>query len=152
LKAVLQRVREAHVEVEGRTVGRIGSGLLVLLGVEVGDSPADAERLANKTAELRIFGDEQGKMNLSVEETSGSLLVVSQFTLAASTRRGRRPSYTRAAPPELAETLYRRYVDQLRDRGLPVECGVFQAMMRVHLVNDGPVTILLEFPLPGEPT
>jgi len=144
LRVLLQRVRKASVHVEGETVGRIGAGLLVLLGVESGDAAEDADYMADKTALLRIFRDEQGRMNRSVEETSGAILVVSQFTLAATTRKGRRPSYNRAAPPEIAEPLYRRFVDRLRSRGLAVESGVFQAMMEVESINDGPVTILLD--------
>jgi D-aminoacyl-tRNA deacylase len=146
VKVLLQRVRRAEVRVEGRSVGRIDRGLLVLLGVETGDSPRDAAYLADKTAELRIFEDEQGLMNRSVEEISGGVLVVSQFTLAAATRRGRRPSFSRAAPPGLAEPLYRQFAERLAARGIPVACGVFGAMMDVELVNDGPVTILLDPP------
>jgi D-tyrosyl-tRNA(Tyr) deacylase len=146
VKVLLQRVRRASVRVEGEVVGEIGTGLLVLLGVERGDRPADVEYYADKTAELRIFPDDDGKMNRSVEEVGGSALVVSQFTLAAATRRGRRPSYSRAAAPDEAEALYGKYVARLRSRGMRVECGVFQAMMDVELVNDGPVTILLDPP------
>ncbi len=150
VKVLLQRVRQASVRVEGSTVGRIDAGLLVLLGVEQGDTAEDADYMADKTALLRIFRDEQGRMNRSVEEADGSILVVSQFTLAATTRKGRRPSYNRAAPPETAEPLYRRYLDRLRSRGLEVESGVFQAMMEVESVNDGPVTIMLDPPLERE--
>ena len=127
-------------------MGEIGPGLLALVGVESGDSDADADYLADKTAELRIFRDDEGRMNRSVEECGGSVLVVSQFTLAASTRRGRRPSYSRAAAPEEANRLYERFRDRLAGRGLAVACGVFQAMMEVESVNDGPVTILLDPP------
>ena len=144
MKALLQRVREAHVDVEGRCVSRIGPGLLVLLGVVAGDGEAQAEKLARKTAELRIFDDGKGAMNLSVEEVKGEILVVSQFTLAADTRKGKRPSFLRAARPEEANALYGRYVEALRARGLKTETGRFQTVMAVHLVNDGPVTILLE--------
>ena len=144
MKVLLQRVRRASVRVEGATVGEIGTGLLVLLGVEQGDGIAEAEYFANKTADLRIFPDDDGRMNRSVEEVAGSALVVSQFTLAATTRRGRRPSYSRAAAPDEAEALYAKFVEGLRSRGLNVECGVFQAMMDVELVNDGPVTMLLD--------
>jgi D-tyrosyl-tRNA(Tyr) deacylase len=146
VKVLLQRVLRAAVRVDGRTVGEIGPGLLALIGVEAGDGDGDADYLADKTAELRVFPDEQGRMNLSVEEIAGGVLVVSQFTLAASTRRGRRPSYSRAAPPDVAERLYERYRDRLGARGLSVGCGTFQAMMEVELVNDGPVTILLDPP------
>jgi len=144
MKVLLQRVASASVRVEGRTVGAIGRGLLVFLGVEREDADADADYLADKTAELRIFPDKEGKMNRSVEDVGGAVLVVSQFTLAASTRRGRRPSYSRAAPPELAVPLYGRFMDRMRGRGLEVAEGEFQAMMDVALVNEGPVTILLD--------
>ena len=146
MKVLLQRVLRAAVRVDGRTVGEIGRGILALVGVEAGDTGADADYLADKTAELRIFADEQGRMNRSVEEIGGGVLVVSQFTLAASTRKGRRPSYSHAAPPDVAERLYERYRDRLGARGLFVGCGTFQAMMEVELVNDGPVTILLDPP------
>jgi D-tyrosyl-tRNA(Tyr) deacylase len=146
MKVLLQRVLCAAVRVEGRTVGEIGRGLLAFVGVEAGDSEADADYLADKTAELRIFGDEEGRMNRSVEEIGGGVLVVSQFTLAASTKRGRRPSYSHAAPPDLAQRLYERYRDQLSAKELEVASGTFQAMMEVELTNDGPVTILLDPP------
>jgi D-tyrosyl-tRNA(Tyr) deacylase len=149
VKVLLQRVRSASVRVGARRVGTIGTGLLVFLGVEVDDGAEDADYHAGKTADLRIFPDAAGRMNCSVIETGGEVLVVSQFTLAASTRRGRRPSYTRAAPPALAEQLYLRFIERLRERRLNVECGVFQALMEVELVNDGPVTILLD-PRPVE--
>lgn len=144
MRVLLQRVRRATVRVAGRPVGTIGHGLLVFLGVERGDGEAEVRYYADKTAELRIFPDDTGKMNLSVEDSGGAVLVVSQFTLAASTRRGRRPSYTQAAEPEAALPLYERFIDSLRGRGLTVESGTFQAMMEVELINDGPVTILLE--------
>ena len=148
MKVLLQRVASSCLRVDGIVVGAIDSGLLVFIGVEQGDSTDDADYLADKAAELRIFRDEDGKMNHSVEDVGGSALVVSQFTLAASTRRGRRPSYSRAAAPEEAIPLYRRFTERLRSRGLEVAEGVFQAMMDVELVNDGPVTILLD-PPPG---
>jgi D-tyrosyl-tRNA(Tyr) deacylase len=148
LKAVIQRVREAKVEVDGKTVGRIGKGILVLLGVEKGDGERDADWLAEKIAKLRIFEDEKGKMNLSVREIAGGLLAVSQFTLAGNCAKGRRPSFDSAAPPEDANRLYEYFVERLRGLGLPVETGVFQAMMQVSLVNDGPVTFILESPHP----
>jgi len=144
VRAVLQRVSEARVRVHGEIVGEIGRGLLVLLGVGQGDGEADARFLAEKTAGLRIFEDEQGKMNCSVEETGGAVLVVSQFTLYGDCRQGRRPGFSAAAPPELAVALYRQFVDGLRKRGLPVATGIFQAEMAVELVNDGPVTLLLD--------
>jgi len=146
VKVLLQRVRRAEVRVDEKRVGCIGPGLLVLVGVEQGDRAEDADYLADKTAELRIFADSEGRMNRSLEETGGAALVVSQFTLAAVTRRGRRPSYSRAAPPEIAESLYEHFADRLAARGIPVERGVFQAMMEVELINDGPVTILLDPP------
>jgi len=149
LKVLLQRVSRAAVRVEGRTVGAIDGGLLVLLGIERDDEDRDLEYYADKTAELRVFPDADGKMNRSVEEVNGGVLVVSQFTLAAATRKGRRPSYSRAADPARAEEMYERFMARLRDRGLQVASGVFQAMMEVELTNDGPVTILLDPPAGG---
>ena len=125
-------------------MGSIGRGLLVLVGVGQGDSEKQAHWLADKIAGLRIFEDDAGKMNLSVEEVGGSALVVSQFTLYGDCRKGRRPSFTGAAPPEEADRLYQVFVERLKERGLPVATGVFQAMMQVHLVNDGPVTVVVE--------
>jgi D-tyrosyl-tRNA(Tyr) deacylase len=144
VKVLVQRVSRAAVRVAGSDVGSIGRGLLVFLGVETGDDDGDAAWYAAKTAELRIFPDDAGRMNLSVEESKGAVLVVSQFTLAASTRRGRRPSFEAAAAPERAEDLYGRFVEALKRRGLTVATGTFRAMMDVELVNDGPVTILLD--------
>ncbi|WP_432822148.1 D-aminoacyl-tRNA deacylase [Trichloromonas sp.] len=144
MRAVLQRVSEASVVVAGDSVGAIGQGLMILLGVEQGDSETDARYLAEKCAQLRIFEDLAGKMNLSVEDIGGELLVVSQFTLLADCRKGRRPGFSRAALPESAETLYRQFVELLRGRGLTVATGVFQAEMQVNLINDGPVTMLLD--------
>jgi len=132
------------VEVDGRTVASIGRGLLVLLGVAQGDGERQAEWLADKIAGLRIFEDEAGKMNLSVQDVGGSALVVSQFTLLGDCRKGRRPSFSDAAPPEEADRLYQRFVERARGAGLRVETGVFQAHMGVHLVNDGPVTLVLD--------
>jgi len=143
MKIVLQRVSEASVEVEGRVVGRIGRGLCLLVGVEKGDTEADADHLAAKAAELRIFPDDAGKMNLSLAETGGAVLAVSQFTLAGSVRKGRRPSFDGAEEPGRAEALFAYYVEALRKRGLRVETGVFRAMMSVRIVNDGPVTFVL---------
>ncbi len=148
MKTLLQRVSRASVRVDGEIVGSIGPGLLVLLGVERDDVTADADYMAVKTAGLRIFPDRMGNMNRSVLDTGGSALVISQFTLAADTRRGRRPSFSSAARPELADALYRRYVERMKAEGVAVETGVFQAMMEVELVNDGPVTVLLD-PRPG---
>jgi D-tyrosyl-tRNA(Tyr) deacylase len=152
MKAVLQRVRGASVSVDGAVIGQIGTGpgdesargLVVLLGVEQGDLDQDSVYLAQKTADLRIFADEAGKMNLSVLEVGGSILVISQFTLIADWRKGRRPGFTRAAGPQEGERLYLHYCDQLRKVGLKVETGSFGAEMKVALVNDGPVTLLLE--------
>jgi len=144
MRAVIQRVSMASVEVEGRIVGRIGPGVLVLLGVGHGDSEAEARLLADKTANLRIFADEAGKFNHSLLDTGGSALVISQFTLYADTRKGRRPSFSGAAPPTEAEPLVNAYCAALRALGIPVETGVFGAMMRITLVNEGPVTITLD--------
>jgi D-tyrosyl-tRNA(Tyr) deacylase len=144
MRAVLQRVSEASVEVDGRIVGRTGPGLLVLLGVGRGDGEAEALLLAEKTARLRIFADEAGKFNRSLLDCGGGALVISQFTLYADARKGRRPSFTDAAPPELAAPLVERYCAALGALGVPVETGVFGAMMRVALVNEGPVTITLD--------
>jgi D-tyrosyl-tRNA(Tyr) deacylase len=144
VRALLQRVREASVTVEGRAVGAIGPGLLVLLGVGRGDGDAEALAIADRIAGLRIFQDPAGKMNLSLLDTHRAALVVSQFTLYADTRKGRRPSFIEAAPPEEARRLYARACDELRALGVRVEEGVFAAEMQVALVNDGPVTILLE--------
>jgi D-aminoacyl-tRNA deacylase len=141
---VIQRVRSASVEVAGSTVSSIGPGLLILLGVRKGDAGADLEWLAEKTLHLRIFDDDTGTMNLSVQDTLGEILVVSQFTLLADCRKGRRPSYTEAAGPEEAKRLYEAFCDRLAVSGRTVKRGVFQAMMNVALVNDGPVTILLD--------
>jgi D-aminoacyl-tRNA deacylase len=144
LRAVVQRVRQACVRVEGRTVGGIDAGVVVLLGVGHADTAAAAAYLAEKTVQLRIFNDAQGKMNLSLLDSGGAALVISQFTLYADVRRGRRSGFERAAPPEEANALYEEYVRCLRAFALRVETGVFRAHMEVELVNDGPVTILLD--------
>ncbi len=144
MRAVVQRVREAKVEVDGRTAGDIGGGLLILLGVAKSDTRQDAEYMADKLAGLRIFSDETGKMNRDVTQAGGSLLVVSQFTLYGDVRRGRRPGFERAAEPQQARVLYEYFVERIRARGVPVQTGVFQASMFVHLVNDGPVTIIVD--------
>jgi D-tyrosyl-tRNA(Tyr) deacylase len=144
MRAVVQRVKEAHVAVAGEVVGRIGRGLLVLLGVAVGDGDGDARLLAEKTANLRIFPDDEGQMNRSAVDLGLGALVVSQFTLLGDARKGRRPSYLDAAPPDEANRLYEVYVAALREGGLSVQTGVFRADMDVALVNDGPVTILLD--------
>jgi D-tyrosyl-tRNA(Tyr) deacylase len=144
LKAVVQRVAEARVAVDSRVVGSVGQGLLVLLGVARGDGAAGASRLAAKVARLRVFEDDKGRFDRSLVDVGGAALVVSQFTLLGDTRRGNRPSFTEAAPPEEAEPLYEAFCEALRSAGAPVETGVFGARMRVELVNDGPVTIVLE--------
>jgi D-aminoacyl-tRNA deacylase len=144
MRMVIQRVAEARVEVEGAVVGKIGRGLLVLLGVSKNDSEQDADYLVQKLAEMRIFPDEAGKMNRSVLETGGGVLVVSQFTLYGDCRKGRRPSFDQAAPAEQAKALYEYFVEAARRQIPVVETGVFQAMMSVHLVNDGPVTIVCD--------
>ncbi len=144
MRAVVQRVSRAEVRVGGEVAGRIGRGIAVLLGVGHGDTERDAEYLLDKIAGLRIFPDAEGKMNLALEQVGGELLVVSQFTLYGDTRKGRRPSFVDAAPPEVANALYERFVAAARARGLTVGTGVFQAVMDVELVNEGPVTLVLE--------
>jgi D-tyrosyl-tRNA(Tyr) deacylase len=144
VRAVVQRVSEASVRVGGEVVSRIGRGLVVLLGVGRGDDEGDASLLAGKVVNLRVFPDEAGQMNRSVLDVGGGVLVVSQFTLYGDARRGRRPSYVDAAPPEEAGRLFELFVERVRPSGLEVATGVFRAMMDVSLVNDGPVTILLD--------
>jgi D-tyrosyl-tRNA(Tyr) deacylase len=148
MRLVVQRVARARVEVAGERVAAVGRGLLVLVGAERGDGPAEVERAAGKLVHLRVFADAAGKMNLDVGQARGAVLLVSQFTLAAATDRGRRPSFERAAPPDLAETLVEQLGARLRAAGLAVEQGRFGAHMSVELVNDGPVTLVLDFP-PG---
>ncbi len=144
MKAVIQRVSKASVSVDGETVGSIGPGLAVLLGVARGDTPDDARRLADKTAGLRIFSDAEGRFNLSLLDTGGEALVISQFTLLADSRKGRRPSFTNAAPPEEAEPLVLEFEAVLRGMGVSVASGRFGAHMLVEILNDGPVTIVLD--------
>jgi len=144
MRAVIQRVISAHVDVGEQTTGSIGAGLVVLLGVAAGDTQKDLNYLIDKIVNLRIFEDEAGKMNLSLLQSAGELLAVSQFTLLADCRKGRRPGFSAAAPPEIAKQLYDQFVAQVRERGVTVGCGVFQADMQVHLINDGPVTMLLD--------
>lgn len=144
MKIVLQRVKQAAVEVQGKITGEIERGICLFVGIEKGDSEDDAQYLAKKVVELRIFPDEEGKMNLSLSETRGGVLAVSQFTLAGSTKKGRRPSFDRAELPERAEELFRYFVDLIRERGIKIETGVFGSLMDVRMVNDGPVTFILE--------
>jgi D-tyrosyl-tRNA(Tyr) deacylase len=144
MRVVIQRVSSARVRVAEQTTGEIGRGLLVLLGVSREDGPKDVEYIAGKLRDLRIFEDDDGRMNRSVVEVGGAILVVSQFTLHGDVRKGRRPSFDRAAPPEFARQMYDEVVRVLRAQGLRVETGVFQARMQVEMVNDGPVTILLD--------
>jgi len=143
MKLVLQRVSEAAVSVNGEVTGSIGRGMVLFLCIEKGDTEAVADRYALKVASLRIFDDPAGKMNLSVQEINGAVLLISQFTLAADAEKGRRPSFDRAASPEIALPLYNRFEQKLKDDGVPVVSGVFQAMMKITLVNDGPVTLIL---------
>ncbi len=144
MRAVIQRVARCRVQVERETVGQIGPGLLVLLGIGQQDTETTADYIAEKVLGLRIFEDDQGKMNISVQEKAGDVLVVSQFTLYGDVRRGRRPSFDAAARPEMAQKLYEYFVQKIRSAGLRCETGKFQAMMEVELVNSGPVTILLD--------
>jgi D-tyrosyl-tRNA(Tyr) deacylase len=146
MRIVIQRVKQARVEVDGQVTGAIGSGLLVFLGIAKTDSEKEAEYLVEKVLGLRIFPDSDGKMNRNVQDTGGSLLVVSQFTLYGDCRKGRRPSFDLAADPREAVRLYEYFVNKARQRAIPVETGVFQASMQVHLVNDGPVTIVCDSP------
>ena len=142
--AVVQRVKSASVTVEGEMIGKIGPGLLVLLGVAQADEARDIAYVADKTVNLRVFADDAGKMNRSLADTGGQMLVVSQFTLLGDCRKGRRPSFVNAAPPEKADDFYQQFVRQVREKGISVETGQFQAMMDVDLVNDGPVTLIVE--------
>lgn len=144
MRAVVQRVNTSSVQVGDKMVAQIGIGILVFLGVGIHDSTKDADYLAQKISNLRIFEDEKGKMNRSLIETGGDMLVVSQFTLLADCRKGRRPSFVQAAPPEKANQLYEHFVTQVRQRGIEVATGRFQAMMAVSLINHGPVTLILE--------
>ena len=144
MKAVLQRVSSASVTVEQKVVGSIGTGLMILLGVDKGDSQRESEFLARKAVEMRIFPDEAGKMNLSLKEVGGSVLLISQFTLAADWKKGRRPSFIRAAEPSEGQRLYEHFAGVLKAAGVPVQTGVFGAHMDVSLVNDGPVTLILD--------
>ncbi len=144
MRAVIQRVSSSSVTVDNKQISHIGPGLLVLLGVTHTDNPSDADFLADKVANLRIFEDTDGKINRSVIDIGGEILVVSQFTLYGDCRKGRRPSFIEAAPPEKAEKLYEYFTEQIKKRGIPAQCGQFRAMMEVSLFNDGPVTLIIE--------
>lgn len=144
MRAVVQRVREADVSVDGKITGSIEKGLTVLVGIEEGDSQKDADYIAEKVAGLRIFEDKDGKMNLSVKDTGGKVLTVSQFTLLGDVRKGKRPSFSKAASPDEADILYRAFVEGIKKRGIETQEGVFQTEMMVRIYNDGPVTILLD--------
>ncbi|RKU10232.1 D-tyrosyl-tRNA(Tyr) deacylase [Candidatus Poribacteria bacterium] len=144
MRAVIQRVKSASVTVEGEVVSEIQVGLLVFLGVAQEDTPADVEYMASKIANLRIFEDDEGRMNLSILDIGGEALVVSQFTLYGDCRKGRRPSFIHAARPEKADPLYQAFMDEISRLGVPVKAGIFQAMMDVELINDGPVTMMLD--------
>jgi D-tyrosyl-tRNA(Tyr) deacylase len=146
MRAVIQRVTQSEATVDGKISGQIGPGLLVFLGVGTGDRSKDADYLANKITRLRIFEDDNQKMNRSLLDTGGQMLVVSQFTLLSDCRKGRRPSFVRAAPPDQAEKLYFYFVSQVRNQGVTVETGKFRTMMAVSLVNEGPVTLILDSP------
>ncbi|MHC2067234.1 D-aminoacyl-tRNA deacylase [Bremerella sp. T1] len=144
MRGVVQRVLEAHVKVDEEIVGQIERGLVVLLGVAEGDTEVDLKYLVEKTVNLRIFEDDDGKMNRSLLDTGGSVLAISQFTLLGDCRKGRRPSFIGAAKPDEANQLYEQFVERIREQGVHVETGIFQADMKVHLVNDGPVTLVLD--------
>jgi D-tyrosyl-tRNA(Tyr) deacylase len=144
MRAVIQRVTSAEVEVDGRLAGKIGKGLLVFVGVGKGDGEVDISYLSSKIPDLRIFEDHSGKLNLSLKEVGGEMLIVSQFTLFGDSRKGRRPSFTDAEDPSVAKVLYEQLVSKMKGQGIPVQTGEFQAKMEVHLINDGPVTLLLD--------
>jgi D-tyrosyl-tRNA(Tyr) deacylase len=144
MRAVLQRVSEASVSIDSTTVGKINQGLVILLGIKNGDTEADVKYLADKCLNLRIFSDENGKFNLSALDIKGEILVISQFTIYGDTRKGRRPSFVNAAPPEVSEPLYQKFIEEMGKSGLKVKCGEFGAMMLVKIYNDGPVTVLVE--------
>lgn len=144
MRAVIQRATEAHVTVDNKITGKIGPGLVVLLGIHREDGAREIQWMAEKIINLRIFEDDGGKMNRSLADTGGEMLIVSQFTLYGDCRKGRRPGYSDAAPPEIAEPLYLEFVDEIESRGITVGTGTFQAMMQVELINDGPVTLLLD--------
>ena len=144
MRLVVQRVKEARVQIRKETVGEIGPGLLIFLGIQAGDMEADVEYLVEKIIHLRIFQDRDQKFNLSVIDTGGAVLVVSQFTLLGDCRKGRRPSFSRSASPSQAQPLYELFIEKVKQTGVPVACGRFQEMMDVHLINDGPVTFIID--------
>lgn len=144
MKVVLQRVQQASVNVQEKVVGKIGRGICLLVGIEKGDTEKDARYVSQKVVDLRIFPDEEGKMNMSIVDVGGEVLAVSQFTLAGSVKKGRRPSFDNSEEPHKAKELFDRFVELIREKGVKVETGVFGAMMDVHLINDGPVTFILE--------
>jgi D-tyrosyl-tRNA(Tyr) deacylase len=146
MRAVIQRVKESTVSVEDEVISKIGAGLLVFIGIARGDRSSDAEYLAEKISNLRIFEDDAGKMNRSLLENGGQMLVVSQFTLLGDCRKGRRPSFVQAAPPDTADRLYENFTNMVREKGIAVQTGRFRAMMSVSLINDGPVTLIVESP------
>ena len=146
MRALVQRVKKGSVSIDGKIHGAIGQGLVILLGITHEDTEKDADFVADKCVDLRIFEDENGKMNKSLEEINGSILLISQFTLYAATRKGRPPSFDAAARPEVAEPLYEYFIQKLRSRGIKVETGVFGAYMQVEIHNDGPVTMMVEYP------
>ncbi|MBL8824021.1 MAG: D-tyrosyl-tRNA(Tyr) deacylase [Planctomycetia bacterium] len=146
MRAILQRVSQAHVSVDGSIVGQIQQGIVVLLGIALDDTPMRADWLAEKIVSLRLFPDQEGKMNISLVDIQGQLLVISQFTLYGECQKGRRPSFTKAASPEIAEPLYQYFLDACRMLGIQTEAGIFGASMQVSLVNDGPVTLILDTP------
>lgn len=144
MRAVIQRVRRASVTIDGEVQGEIGRGMVVLLGIHGNDTLTDLQWLAEKVVNLRIFDDAQGKMNLSLTDIDGAMLIISQFTLYGDCRKGRRPGFSSAAPPEIAEPLYRRFIEEIKNKQVKVATGIFQAAMDVELVNEGPVTLLLD--------
>ena len=144
MRAVIQRVNQASVQINGITTGKIGSGLVVLLGIRTDDTPKDLQWLADKIVHLRIFDDKKGKMNISLADIGGEMLIISQFTLYGDCRKGRRPGYSNSAPPEIAEPLYQQFIKEVKNHWITVATGTFRASMEVALVNDGPVTLLLD--------
>ncbi len=146
MKALIQRVKQAHVDIEGKTVGKISEGILLFLGIEKGDTESDIEYLVKKVSGLRIFEDENRKMNLSLQDINGEILVISQFTLSADCRKGNRPSFDKAELPEKAKEIYLKFIKKISEKGFNVQTGEFASFMQVHLINNGPVTILIDSP------